>query len=178
MMSGDEMVYTNMESPVGPILLARVETGLTHIMFHGSKYPARIREGWRKDAAPLRDAVDQLRAYFAGERFNFDLPLAAGGTPFQKKVWAALCEIPCGETRSYGEQAASIGLPDASRAVGAANGRNPIAIVIPCHRVIGANGKLTGYAGGLNIKQALLEHEAHMIRKPGEQLAMSLPGDA
>ncbi len=175
-MSGDDVTYTYMESLVGPIMLARVDAGLTHILFQNSKYPAKIREGWRRDDAPLREAIDQLRAYFAGKRVEFNLPLAPGGTPFQKKVWAALCEIPCGETRNYGELATHIGFPDASRAVGAANGRNPIAIVVPCHRVIGANGKLTGYAGGLSIKQALLEHEARMIKRPGEQLAMALPG--
>ena len=172
MMNSEDVTYTYMDSLVGPILLARVDEGLTHILFHNSKYPAKIREHWRRDEVPLRDAVDQLRAYFAGNRVVFDLPLAPAGTPFQKKVWAGLCEIPCGDTRSYGELAASIGFPDASRAVGAANGRNPIAIVVPCHRVIGANGTLTGYAGGLHIKKALLEHEARMIQKPGEQLAL------
>ncbi len=173
MKSNDSVVYTHIDSPAGPILLARVEAGITHILFQNHKYPAKNRDGWQRDESPLREAIDQLRAYFSGESFEFDLPLAPGGTPFQKKVWAALREIPCGETRSYGELAATIGLPGSSRAVGAANGRNPIAIVVPCHRVIGANGNLTGYAGGLNIKQALLEHEARMIKKPGEQLVLT-----
>jgi methylated-DNA-[protein]-cysteine S-methyltransferase len=172
-MNYDDVVYTEMDSPVGPIMLARVEAGITHILFQKHKYPAKIRDRWRRDDAALRDATNQLRAYFSGESFDFDLALAPAGTPFQKKVWAALREIRCGETESYGQLAARIGFPDASRAVGAANGRNPIAIVVPCHRVIGANGTLTGYAGGLHIKKALLEHEARMVKRPGEQLALA-----
>ena len=172
-MNYDDVTYTHMDSPVGPILLARVEAGLTHILFQNTKYPAKMHDHWREDATGLHDAIAQLRAYFAGKRVGFDLPLAPGGTPFQKKVWDALCEIPCGETRSYGQLAVSLGVPHASRAVGAANGRNPIAIVVPCHRVIGANGTLTGYAGGLNIKKALLEHEARIVKKTGEQLAFA-----
>ena len=107
----------------------------------------------------LRRVADQLAEYFAGERRDFDLPLAAPGTAFQKLVWDALVRIPFGEVRSYGELARTLGRPSGSRAVGAANGKNPIAIIVPCHRVIGANGTLTGYAGGLPTKQWLLEHE-------------------
>lgn len=172
-MNCDDVTYTYMDSLVGPILLARVDAGITHILFQNSKYPAKTNDHWRENRSGLRDAVDQLRAYFAGKLIDFDLPLAPGGTPFQKKVWVALREIPCGETRSYGQLAAQIGFPDASRAVGAANGRNPIAIVVPCHRVIGADGKLTGYAGGLNIKKALLDHEATMVEKSGVQLSLT-----
>ncbi len=109
---------------------------------------------------PLLERVaDQLAEYFAGNRKEFDVPLAPKGTPFQQLVWNALLDIPYGEVRSYGEQAKAIGRPAASRAVGAANGRNPISIIVPCHRVIGANGTLTGYGGGLPLKQWLLEHE-------------------
>lgn len=172
-MNFDDVTYTHMDSPVGPILLARVEAGITHILFQNSKYPAKARDTWRESKAGLRDTIDQLGAYFAGRLADFDLPLAPGGTPFQKKVWTALREIPCGETRSYGQLAARLGVPEASRAVGAANGRNPIAIVVPCHRVIGADGKLTGYAGGLNIKKALLDHEAAMMEKSGVQMSFT-----
>lgn len=172
-MNYDDVTYTHMDSIVGPILLARVEAGITHILFHNSKYPAKIRDTWREDTRGLREAMDQLRTYFAGKLMDFDLPLAPAGTPFQKKVWSALREIPCGETWSYGRLAAHLGFPEASRAVGAANGRNPIAIVVPCHRVIGADGKLTGYAGGLNIKKALLDHEATMVEKSGVQLSLT-----
>ena len=107
----------------------------------------------------LGQAKQQLAEYFAGQRQAFDLPLRMQGTPFQQKVWAALREIPYGETRSYGQIAAQVGNPKASRAVGMANNRNPIAIIVPCHRVIGANGSLTGYAGGLSVKEELLALE-------------------
>src|SRR5690606_197001 len=120
----------------------------------------KLPKGWRRDDEAFAEARSQLEAYFAGELREFDLPLAPEGTPFQKAAWAAVCEIPYGETRTYGEQAARLRQPNASRAVGAANGRNPLGIVIPCHRVIGASGKLTGYYGGLRIKETLLELEA------------------
>jgi methylated-DNA-[protein]-cysteine S-methyltransferase len=115
--------------------------------------------GWDPAPDAFPDAVDQLDAYFAGELTEFDLRLRLEGTEFQRTVWAGLCEIPYGETTSYGELAARIGRPRASRAVGLANGRNPVAIVVPCHRVIGAGGSLTGYGGGLERKQALLDLE-------------------
>jgi len=172
-MSNNDVVYTYMKSPTGSILLARREEGITHIQFEEGKYTPKPRPDWRREDAPLMEAIDQLRAYFEGHRFKFDLPLAPAGTPFQQRVWDALQRIPCGETRSYGEIAEAIDFPTGSRAVGAANGRNPIAIVIPCHRVIGANGKLTGYAGGLRIKKALLEHENRMGSKQGTQLALA-----
>jgi methylated-DNA-[protein]-cysteine S-methyltransferase len=116
--------------------------------------------GWKRDDAALSEARAQLQAYFAGELRGFELPLAAEGTPFQQRVWRALCDIPYGETISYGELARRIGQPAAARAVGLANGQNPIAIVVPCHRVIGANGSLTGYGGGLERKRWLLAHES------------------
>jgi O-6-methylguanine DNA methyltransferase len=117
----------------------------------------RVAQG--KEIAPLQQAVDELRRYFAGERVQFSCPLDLHGTPFQLAVWRELCRIPYGETRSYGEIACAIGQPNASRAVGAANGANPIAIIVPCHRVIGANGTLTGYGGGLPTKSWLLSLE-------------------
>jgi methylated-DNA-[protein]-cysteine S-methyltransferase len=172
-MNHDDVVYTYMKSPAGTILLARTEAGITHIQFEEGKYPVRPRDSWRREEKPLLEAVDQLRAYFDGRRFRFDLPLAPAGTPFQQRVWDALRRIPCGETRSYGEIAKAIDFPTGSRAVGAANGRNPIAIVIPCHRVIGANGALTGYAGGLRIKKALLDHEATIVERSGVQLSLA-----
>ena len=112
----------------------------------------------------LKETIRQLRAYFSGKLEQFDLPLAPEGTPFQLEVWRRLCEIPYGETISYGELARRIGNPNASRAVGLANGSNPIAIIIPCHRVIGSNGKLTGYGGGLPIKERLLALERRQLR--------------
>jgi methylated-DNA-[protein]-cysteine S-methyltransferase len=115
---------------------------------------------WRRDPEALRAAAEQLRSYFAGELTGFDLPLAPSGTDFQQRVWAALREIPYGRTVSYAELAVAVGRPGAARAVGAANGRNPIAIVIPCHRVIGSAGALTGYGGGLDRKRLLLDLEA------------------
>ena len=139
---------------------------VTHVEMpvHGTA-PRRDRAsgldlGWRRDDAALVDAVTQLDEYFAGRRRTFDLALAPRGTPFQLKVWEALRAIPYGATISYGELAARIGNRNASRAVGLANGRNPIAIVVPCHRVISANGSLTGYGGGLDNKKTLLDLEA------------------
>ncbi len=148
------MLYTWMESPVGRLLLAADESGLRQILFRGE--PAAH---WRDDPQPLAEAVRQLRAYFAGELRDFDLPLAPEGTPFQLRVWRELRNIPYGQTISYGELARRVGSPNGSRAVGLANGANPISIVVPCHRVIGSNGKLTGYGGGLENKQRLLSLE-------------------
>jgi methylated-DNA-[protein]-cysteine S-methyltransferase len=156
----DGMVcYTWMESPVGRLLLSADDEGLRHLLFAEGPKPVAPDAGWREDPAPLREAIRQLRAYFAGELRAFDLALAPRGTGFQTRVWRELLNIPWGETISYGELAARIGNPKASRAVGLANGANPIAIVIPCHRVIGGNGKLTGYGGGLKTKEWLLALE-------------------
>jgi methylated-DNA-[protein]-cysteine S-methyltransferase len=127
----------------------------------------------KRDDAPFHEARKQLGAYFAGELRDFNLPLAAEGTPFQQRVWAVLRTIPFGSTVSYGEIARRLDLPAASRAVGAANGRNPISVIVPCHRVIGANGTLTGYGGGLERKRWLLHHEAEILARssprPGRQ---------
>lgn len=145
------------KTPIGPLTLEADENAVTAIHFSADG---------AQDASPLLDATEaQLREYFAGARRTFDLPLAPHGTAFQRRVWAALRTIPYGETRTYGELAAAIGSPNASRAVGMANHRNPIPIIIPCHRVIGANGTLTGYAGGLEIKRRLLALEGINILK-------------
>lgn len=154
-----ETFFTIMPSPVGDLLLARSEAGVTFVEF----YPRRKmpEAHWRRDETAFRDVVSQLEAYFAGELKNFALPLAPQGTPFQQRVWAALQTIPYGETISYRELARQLGNVKAVRAVGAANGRNPIAIIIPCHRVIGSDGSLTGYGGGLECKEALLAMERH-----------------
>ncbi len=152
-----------MESPVGPLILAASDSGLHHVMFASSKR-AKPDPQWRDDAKPLQEAIRQLRAYFAGELETFELTLAPEGTDFQRSVWCKLRDIPFGETISYGELAKRVGNPKASRAVGAANGQNPIPIIIPCHRVIGSNGKLTGFGGGLPMKQKLLALEQRQLR--------------
>jgi methylated-DNA-[protein]-cysteine S-methyltransferase len=156
--------FATIESPLGPLLLASDNSGLTEICFPNGKQSAKAKTDWKEDSAQLKEVTRQLRAYFAGELETFDLSLAPEGTPFQQKVWSELCKIPYGETISYGELARRIGNPNASRAVGLANGSNPIPIVIPCHRVIGANGKLTGYGGGLPIKEKLLALEKRQLR--------------
>ena len=150
---------TQVDSPIGPLRLAGDESALTWIGFTTGKNPQRPEPDWREDARPLAAAARQLREYFAGERRVFDLALAPQGTPFQLRVWDELRKIPYGETISYGELARRIGNPKASRAVGLANGANPIAIVIPCHRVIGSNGRLVGFGGGLEMKETLLAFE-------------------
>jgi methylated-DNA-[protein]-cysteine S-methyltransferase len=154
--------YTFFESPLGKMLLTANAEALTGLHFAGEKYYPGVREDWRESAEhePLARARQQLNEYFVGNRTRFDIALAPEGTAFQRTVWHALTSVPFGETRSYGEIAAKIGEPKASRAVGAANGRNPISIIVPCHRIIGASGDLTGYAGGLQRKQALLALES------------------
>ena len=153
------MYYQVIESPVGKLLLAGTGEALCQVHFHGGRDSIKARVDWEDNAEPFRDVVRQLRAYFAGTMKSFDLPLQLEGTEFQKTVWRALQEIPYGETWSYGQLASHIGKPQAMRAVGAANGRNPIPVIIPCHRVIGADGSLTGFGGGLPIKKKLLELE-------------------
>ena len=155
--------YTRIESPVGPLVLAASDAGLHHVLFANSKR-TKLNPEWREDKAPLREVIQQLRAYFAKELETFDLTLAPEGTEFQQSVWNELCGIPYGETISYGELAKRVGNPKASRAVGAANGQNPIPIIIPCHRVIGCDGKLTGFGGGLPIKEKLLTLEQRQLR--------------
>jgi methylated-DNA-[protein]-cysteine S-methyltransferase len=156
--------YSYLESPVGPLLIAGDANAIHFIHFPRDGRAVKPQTGWTESPrGPVSGALRQLREYFAGKRIEFDLPLAPEGTEFQRNVWRRLQEIPYGETISYGELAKRIGNPKASRAVGAANGQNPIPIVIPCHRVIGANGKLTGFGGGLPTKEALLALEARQL---------------
>jgi methylated-DNA-[protein]-cysteine S-methyltransferase len=150
--------YRTIDSPIGPLALAGRGQVLTNLRMVDQTYEPD-RTNWVPDDRAFPDAVEQLEAYFAGERTDFDLKLSLTGTEFQRRVWQALLTIPYGETRSYGEIAEQIGASGAARAVGLANGRNPIAIIVPCHRVIGASGRLTGYGGGLERKQSLLELE-------------------
>jgi methylated-DNA-[protein]-cysteine S-methyltransferase len=155
------IVRTAYASPLGPMILAASDAGLAGLWFEGQRHLPDTA-GWpvRDDHPVLRQARAQLDDYFAGRRTAFDLPLdLQGGTPFQQSVWRALLGIACGETTSYGHLSARIGRPQAVRAVGAAVGRNPVSIVVPCHRVVGSAGALTGYAGGLPRKEALLQLE-------------------
>ena len=149
--------WTIYESPLGPLTLCGGAQGLTALHFPG--HAGRLDED-AHDPRPLAEAVGQLEQYFAGERHAFELALDLGGTPFQRAVWQALARIPYGSTLSYTQLAAAAGRPDRVRAVGAAVGRTPVPIIVPCHRAIGADGSLTGYGGGLHRKQALLDHEA------------------
>ena len=163
--------YDTLDSPVGPLFIGGTAEGLAHIDFMADnaadadlagclvRLEREMGEAATRGGEGCAEVVRQLRAYFAGERLTFDLPLAPQGTEWQRQVWLALRAIPVGETVSYGMIAARLGRPTASRAVGAANGRNPLPIVVPCHRVIGSNRTLTGYAGGLHRKHWLLAHE-------------------
>lgn len=156
---------TTMSSPIGELTILAVDDGLVAIDWsddvgHHTDVPSGdVVDVGAEDHPVLRRAVDQLAEYFAGQRTEFDLPLSARGTPFQRQAWDALVRIPYGDTVSYGEQAVMLGDRNKARAVGAANGKNPIPIVVPCHRVVGSNGKLTGFAGGLGTKAWLLDHE-------------------
>ena len=153
--------YTYFEGPIGRLLLTSDGTALTGLYMEPSR-KAQSTDGWAEDVmvAPLLATVRQLTEYFDGTRRKFDLPLRLQGTTFQTRVWRELTEIPYGQTWSYGQLAQRIDKPSASRAVGLANGRNPISILVPCHRVIGADGSLTGYGGGIERKRWLLQHEA------------------
>ena len=161
------MWKTMIQTPVGELQAFTNEMGLCGLVWpqiNDARFQFNSESLEPADHPLFVQLTSQLREYFAGERQHFDLPLAPVGTEFQCAVWKALREIPFGQTRSYAQQAASIGRPKAVRAVGAANGRNPISIVVPCHRVIGSNGKLTGFAGGIDVKQFLLEHESRIIK--------------
>lgn len=161
-----DVVYTYLESPIGPLLLAGDGARLSKVGFPNGKGRVAPRDDWRRDDDQFVEARAQLTAYFAGELRAFDLELMPVGSPFQLAVWQALKAIPYGATMSYGELATQIGRPSASRAVGAANGANPIPIIVPCHRVIGASGALTGFGGGIETKRWLLAHEKG--GKPGD----------
>jgi len=154
-----ETLTSTIESPIGPLVLVARDGVLTNLSMVEQRHMTPPPDDAVTDDAWFKDVAQQLDAYFAGELSSFDLEMDLRGTTFQRGVWARLSEIPYGETISYGELAQRVGNPNASRAVGLANGRNPIAIIVPCHRVIGADGSLTGYGGGLERKTWLLEHE-------------------
>lgn len=163
------MVYDYMETDMaGTLILAGDEKGLRHLNFISGKHPVAIQGDWQRDPAHFATVKTQLAAYFAGEQKTFVVDLFPEGTPFQMKVWSALLDIPYARVVSYQWIARRIGIPGAVRAVGAANGRNPISIIIPCHRVIGKNGALTGYGGGLDVKQRLLRLENPEIFSPNQ----------
>ena len=155
--------YTRYESPVGPLLLAGSRAGLNYISFSGGRHAVAVDPAWTEDRSFFDEVIGQLQEYFAGERKTFSLPLIPEGTEFQRAVWSELQNIPYGETISYKGLADRIGKPKAVRAVGAANGANPIPIIIPCHRVIGNDGSLTGFGGGLPLKKRLLELESRQL---------------
>jgi methylated-DNA-[protein]-cysteine S-methyltransferase len=155
--------YTTFESPVGPLLLAGDADALRLVSFESSKHAAPPQADWKQDKAPFAEVVRQLQAYFCGELREFDVLLVLEGTEFQLRVWNTLREIPYGETISYLQLAERIGNPKAVRAVGLANGSNPIPIIVPCHRVIGSDGSLTGFGGGLSTKKKLLELESKQL---------------
>lgn len=159
---------TTIDSPVGPLVLTSDGVALTRVLFDATPDPAWSTE----HCAVLDDAVAQLKQYFAGERTAFDIPLDPAGTEFQKATWLQLREIPYARTINYGQLASRVGNPHASRAVGLANGRNPISIVVPCHRVIGADGSLTGYGGGLDRKRLLLDLERRVAGVEDPQLSL------
>jgi methylated-DNA-[protein]-cysteine S-methyltransferase len=167
-------ITASMDSPIGPLTLTAVDGVLTGVHMHNQRHAPKLPAGCERDDAGLAHVVRQLDAYFAGTLTDFDVPMEMRGTDFQRRVWAGLCEIPYGETISYGELARRVGSPNASRAVGLANGRNPVAIIVPCHRVIGADGSLTGYGGGLDRKVWLLEHEAACRAGVGRQARLDL----
>ena len=148
--------WQEIDSPIGTVLLVGDGLHLTHVHFQSGPKPMRPEEAWVESRKPFGTAIEQLKEYFARRRREFDLPLAPAGTGFQRRVWHALTTIPYGETISYGELARRVGNARACRAVGLANGANPLPIIVPCHRVIGSNGALTGFGGGLPIKRALL----------------------
>ncbi|MGP0101382.1 MAG: methylated-DNA--[protein]-cysteine S-methyltransferase [Solirubrobacteraceae bacterium] len=157
-------VYTTLESPIGELLLLGDGRTLHGLHMQHGRRPIEIDASWERSAEPFAQVQAQLAEYFAGERTEFHTQLAMDGSAFEQRVWQALRDIPYGETISYGELARRIGQPSAARAVGLANGRNPIAVIVPCHRVIGANGTLTGYGGGLERKRLLLELESGQAR--------------
>lgn len=159
MKSQSSTLYTMTDSPIGNLMLTSDGDSLTGVYMELHKGGPAIGAAWRRDDAAMRPTAEALSAYFAGDCRRFDLPLSLRGTEFQRKVWDALLAIPFGETTTYMEIARGIGAPRAVRAVGASVGRNPVSIIVPCHRVVGSSGNLTGFAGGLERKRWLLEHE-------------------
>ncbi len=163
-MNNEPIIYSTLQSPIGEVLVTADERGIRSIYSPSHESLIAPLDDGRRDDAALRDATDQLRAYFAGELQEFTLTLNPQGTPFYKTVWKRLEAIPFGTTITYGELAKSIGKPTASRAVGMANAHNPISFVVPCHRVIGQNGSLVGYGGGLKLKRWLIDFEREQLR--------------
>src|SRR2546428_7062463 len=157
------MLYAKFESPLGELLAVGDGRGLHGLYMQEGRTAIALGAGWEAADEPFAELRAQLTDYFSGRQKIFDLPLAMSGSPFQRRVWRALQDIPYGETISYGELARRIGVPSASRAVGVANGHNPVCVIVPCHRVIGADGSLTGYGGGLERKRLLLELEAGVL---------------
>lgn len=151
---------TTIASPIGRLLLVGDEQALHGLYMLDGPKPLALDPDWIEDETPFAAVIAQLREYFAGERTDFDVDVKLHGTPFQQRVWSALRDIPYGQTISYGQLAVRIGQPSAVRAVGLANGRNPVSVIVPCHRVVGANGTLTGYGGGVERKRLLLDLEA------------------
>ncbi len=158
--------FTEIDTPLGALRITATDAGLTSMAFEGDRYAPARADAWIRDSAfpALRAAAAQLGAYFEGRNARFDLPLAPAGTPFQRRVWNAIATVPAGETIPYAELARRAGCPGSARAAGAATGRNPLAIVVPCHRIVGSDGSLTGYAGGLDRKRAPLAHERTFAR--------------
>ncbi len=161
--------YTYYDSPIGALLLAGTGKALHLLSFPTGSRTKHPQDGWHENADTFAPVITQLKEYFAGTRLEFDLPLELFGTDFQKDVWLALAKIPFGQTISYGEMAKRVNRPKASRAVGAANGANNLPIILPCHRVIGANKTLTGFGGGLPTKEFLLKHEQKIAPPKGHQ---------
>jgi methylated-DNA-[protein]-cysteine S-methyltransferase len=157
------MLYTTVDSPIGELLLVGDGASLHHLSMQGGRHPLRVDLTWTRDDRAFTDVARQLEEYFTGARHTFDVPLSLAGNPFEQRVWAELLAIPYGETASYGEIARRVGNPGAARAVGLANGRNPVAVIVPCHRVIGADRTLTGYGGGLERKRLLLDLESGVL---------------
>ncbi|QOL26851.1 methylated-DNA--[protein]-cysteine S-methyltransferase [Thalassotalea sp. LPB0316] len=158
------MYFSTYQSPFGNIALTATDKGLAALAFQAGEAAIERDLNWQTDEQKFSQVKQQLDQYFTGSRREFELALDPKGTPFQQRVWQALCQIKMGETASYAELAQAINNPKAVRAVGSANGANPIALIIPCHRVIGTNGKLTGYAGGLALKAKLLMHEGAQFK--------------
>jgi len=157
------------EAPFGVVTVIGSDLGIRFVMFSNDAHPKPLEKLHISDTEiheSVNDAITQLEEYFTGSRRNFELPLDLQGTEFQVAAWNALAEIPFGRTASYGQQAASIGRPKAVRAIGGANGRNPVAIVLPCHRIVGADGSLTGFGGGIEVKKWLLDHEQSILHNP------------
>jgi len=160
-----QISYTWMPSPLGDVLLAAANDALCGVYFRDQKYFPSVDAAWTEEprVPVLKVARRQLDEYFAGSRARFDVPLGPKGTPFQRAIWNAIAEVPCGETRTYADLAARVGHRGSARAAGAATGRNPLSIIVPCHRIVGFDGSLTGYAGGLDRKQRLLALERSVV---------------